>query len=85
MGKNYYDVLGIKRDASTKEVKKAYHKMALLWHPDRSGDHERFKEINEAYEVLSDSEKRQAYDLHGEVRRPPPHLSSRFQGGADLL
>ncbi len=63
--KNYYKVLGVDEDASQEEIKKAYRKLAQKWHPDRS-DHpdaeEKFKEIGEAYAVLSDEEKRKQYD-----------------------
>ncbi|HKK47774.1 MAG TPA: DnaJ domain-containing protein, partial [Alkalispirochaeta sp.] len=63
--RDYYEVLGIGRDASVDEIKKAYRKIAVQNHPDRNpGDKEaedRFKEAAEAYEVLSDTEKRQAY------------------------
>ncbi len=69
---NYYSILGVGRDAREEDLKKAYRKQALRYHPDRnSGDksaEERFKEINEAYAVLSDPEKRRQYDLFGEVR-----------------
>ena len=69
-GKDYYDVLGVSRDASLEEVKKAYRRLALKWHPDRNpGNKEeaekRFKEISNAYAVLSDPEKRKAYDSRG--------------------
>ncbi len=67
--KDYYDILGVSRSASTEEIKKAYRKMALQYHPDRNpGNKEaedRFKEAAEAYEVLSDAEKRQRYDHYG--------------------
>jgi molecular chaperone DnaJ len=66
--RDYYEVLGIPRDADDNTIKSAYRKLALQYHPDRnkSGDAaERFKEINEAYEVLSDAEKRQMYDRYG--------------------
>lgn len=68
---DYYDILGVSRNASIDEIKKAYRKQALEWHPDRhqGADKEvaekRFKEINEAYQVLSDPEKRRAYDQFG--------------------
>ncbi|MDR3687671.1 MAG: molecular chaperone DnaJ [Coriobacteriia bacterium] len=63
---NYYDTLGIKKDASTDEVKKAFRRLARKHHPDAGGDEEKFKEINEAYEVLSDAEKRSQYDQYGQ-------------------
>ncbi len=65
-GTNYYEVLGVKKDASTDEVKKAFRRLARKHHPDAGGSEEKFKEINEAYEVLSDAEKRQQYDQYGQ-------------------
>lgn len=67
---DYYDILGVSKSASAEEIKKAYRKQALEWHPDRHKDNKeaaekRFKEINEAYQVLSDSQKRSAYDQFG--------------------
>jgi molecular chaperone DnaJ len=67
--KDYYRVLGVGRDASPEEVKRAFRKLAFQYHPDRNGaagSEERFKEINEAYQVLSDPEKRASYDRFGE-------------------
>jgi len=66
--RDYYEVLGVPRDASTEAIKKAFRKLAMQYHPDRNnkpGAEERFKEINEAYEVLSDPERRLAYDRFG--------------------
>jgi len=66
--RDYYDVLGISRDATDEEIKKAFRKMAFKYHPDHNPDNEaaeRFKECNEAYQVLSESEKREAYDRFG--------------------
>ncbi|MBN1257880.1 MAG: molecular chaperone DnaJ [Planctomycetes bacterium] len=67
--RDYYEVLGVARDASDDEIKKAYRKMAMKYHPDRNkGDHqaeEKFKEAAEAYEVLRDSDKRSRYDRYG--------------------
>jgi len=82
--KDYYDVLGVKRGASDKEIKQAYRKLARKFHPDLNpGDkvaEEKFKELQEAYDVLSDPENRKLYDQYGENWRavkagagaPPP-------------
>jgi molecular chaperone DnaJ len=64
-GKDYYDILGVSRTASADEIKKAFRKLARKHHPDAGGTEEKFKEINEAYEVLSDAEKRKQYDQFG--------------------
>ena len=70
MAKDYYEILGVSRDADEKEIKKAYRKLAMQWHPDHNqGNPEaetKFKECSEAYEVLSDPEKRQIYNQYGE-------------------
>ncbi|CAB0032003.1 unnamed protein product [Trichogramma brassicae] len=69
MGKDYYKILGIAKGASDDEIKKAYRKLALKYHPDKNraaGAEEKFKEIAEAYEVLSDTKKRDVYDKFGE-------------------
>ncbi len=68
MKRDFYEILGVNRSASPQEIKKAYRRLALKWHPDRnksSEAEEKFKEINEAYEALSDPKKRQAYDQFG--------------------
>jgi len=67
MMKDYYKILGVPRNASQEEIKKAYYKLAHKYHPDKGGDESRFKEINEAYRVLSDKEKRAQYDRYGRV------------------
>lgn len=79
MGKDYYEVLGVSRNASEDEIKKAYKKQALKWHPDRNIDNRqqaeaKFKEVAEAYEVLTDKQKRQIYDMYGEegLKGVPP-------------
>lgn len=69
MGKDYYKILGISRTASEDDIKKAYRKLALKYHPDKNkapGAEERFKEVAEAYEVLSDKRKRDIFDQYGE-------------------
>ena len=64
--RDYYEVLGIPKTASEDEVKKAFRKLAVKHHPDKEGgDETKFKEINEAYEVLKDKQKRQRYDQFG--------------------
>jgi molecular chaperone DnaJ len=64
--RDYYEVLGVSKDASADELKKAFRKAAVKYHPDKEGgDEAKFKEVNEAYEVLKDSQKRQRYDQFG--------------------
>lgn len=87
--KNYYEVLGVSRDATADEIKKAFRKLARKYHPDVSKEpdaEKRMKEINEAYAVLSDPEKRAAYDQlaaqgyrSGEEFRPPPGWDAGFE------
>ncbi len=62
---DYYEVLGIAKTANQDEIKKAFHKLAHKYHPDKGGDEKKFKEINEAYQVLSNAEKRGQYDQFG--------------------
>jgi len=64
---DYYEVLGVTRSASEEDIKKAFHKLAHKYHPDKGGDEKKFKEINEAYQVLSDKQKRAQYDQFGRV------------------
>lgn len=66
--RDYYEILGLSKSATAQEIKQAYRKLALKWHPDRNPSkeaEEKFKEINQAYEVLSDPKKREAYDQFG--------------------
>lgn len=87
--KDYYQTLGVPRDAGTEDIKKAYRRLARKYHPDVSkeaGAEEKFKDINEANEVLSDPEKRAAYDQLGYYQpgqdfRPPPGWEERFGHG----
>lgn len=65
MSKNYYEILGVSKDATDQDIKKAYRKLAHQHHPDRGGDEGKFKEANEAYQVLSNKQKRQQYDQFG--------------------
>jgi molecular chaperone DnaJ len=87
---DYYEVLGVNRDASDQELKSAYRKLALKYHPDRNpGDHaaeEKFKEASEAYQVLCDADKRAAYDRfgHAGVGAAGPGGFSGFGGAVDL-
>lgn len=72
--RDFYEVVGVSKNASDEEIKRAYRKLALQWHPDRNKSPEatpRFKEINEAYEVLSDPEKKAAYDQFGHAAFEP--------------
>ncbi|NIR30475.1 MAG: DnaJ domain-containing protein [Gammaproteobacteria bacterium] len=86
--KDYYNVMGISRDATQEEIKRAYRKLARRYHPDVSKEpdaEERFKEVGEAYEVLKDPQKRAAYDRlargrrEGEEFRPPPDWDAGFE------
>src|SRR4029077_7914750 len=76
---DYYELLGVARKASTKDIRTAFRKLARKNHPDHNpgdkGAEEKFKQLQEAYDVLSDSKKRQMYDQHG-------FYSDNFQGGA---
>jgi curved DNA-binding protein len=88
--KDYYKIIGVARDASADDIKRAYRRLARKYHPDVSKEkdaEERFKEIGEAYEVLRDPEKRAAYDALGTRRpgeefRPPPGWQFDFSGAA---
>ena len=85
--KDYYKTLGVERDASDEEIKKAFRKLARKYHPDVAKDkaaaEEKFKEINEAYEVLGDPEKRKAGALHTDHSGANPPHPVRLQKGAD--
>lgn len=87
MEKDYYEVLGVDQDASQREIKKAYRKLALKYHPDKSDDpdaEEKFKEISEAYAVLSDEEKRQRYDRYGHAGIDQEYSYEDIFRGADF-
>ncbi len=86
--KDYYKIMGVSRDVTQEDLKKAYRKLAREFHPDVSkapNAEQRFKEINEAYEVLKDPQKRAAYDRlgnnwrNGEQFRPPPDWDVGFE------
>ena len=89
--KDYYQILGVARDASKEDIKKAYRRLARKFHPDVSketGAEEKFKDVNEANEVLGDTEKRAAYDQLGSYRpgqdfRPPPGWGGCCPGGTN--
>lgn len=94
--KNPYDTLGVKKDASTEEIKKAYRNLALKYHPDKNPDNpdaeNRFKEISAAYDILGDANKRQQYDQYGDVNvrhgdiDPFEHLrNAGFPGFGDIF
>ncbi|KAJ7956329.1 DnaJ subfamily B member like [Quillaja saponaria] len=86
MGMDYYNILKVNRNASDDDLKRAYKRLAMIWHPDKNPVNKReaeakFKQISEAYDVLSDPQKRQIYDLYGEEalksgQFPPPPKSS---------
>ena len=85
--RDYYEVLGVSKSADEREIKKAYKKLAMKYHPDRTqGDkalEEKFKEIQEAYEVLTDGQKRQMYDQYGHAG-VDPNRGGGGHGGADF-
>src|SRR6267142_5858483 len=92
---DYYDTLGVRRDADADTLKKAFRSLAMKYHPDRNPDddsaEQRFKEINEAYDVLKDDQKRAAYDRFGHAAfengsRGPGDFAGGFSGGfADIF
>ena len=85
--KDYYNILGVDRDASQEEIKRAYRKLALSYHPDTNhGDRragEKFKEISEAYSVLSEPHARQQYDFHGHAGFDQSYVYDHAFGGND--
>ncbi|XP_054807677.1 uncharacterized protein LOC129309929 [Prosopis cineraria] len=93
MGADYYNILKVNRNASEDDLKKAYKRLAMIWHPDKNPVNKteaeaKFKQISEAYDVLSDPQKRQIYDLYGEEALksgqfpPPPQSSSSTSSSA---
>src|SRR3989338_1234069 len=83
--KDYYQVLGVTKNSSADEIKRAYRKLALQYHPDRNKSKEgeiKFKEVTKAYEVLSDSQKKQAYDQYGHAAFEQAGAGGPFGGGA---
>ena len=89
--KDYYEILGVKPDASDADIKRAYRKLARKYHPDvskESGAEDKIKEVNEAYEALKDAERRREYDQlraggyrAGDDFRPPPNWQGRQGNG----
>jgi len=83
--RDYYEVLGVAKDVSERDLKKAFRRMAMKYHPDKNPDdaeaESQFKEVNEAYEILSDAEKRQAYDRFGHAGVDPSQGGGGFGGG----
>jgi molecular chaperone DnaJ len=81
MTRNYYEILGVDKNATQEEIKKAYRKLSLKWHPDKNQGskeaEEKFKEISKAYQILSDPETRNTYDIYGE------EFESMGTGGSD--
>ena len=67
MAKNYYDILGVEKKATQDDIKKAFRKLAQKHHPDKGGDEAKFKEITEAYSILSDDKRRREYDSYGQT------------------
>lgn len=83
--KDYYQILGVSRNASKEEIKKAYRKLAHKYHPDRKdGDEAKFKEVNEAYQALSDDQKRQQYDQFGSTDSGFNFHQGGFEGGFEF-
>jgi len=87
--RDFYQILGVSRDATESTIKKAFHKLSLKYHPDKNpGDEaaqKKFVEISEAHEVLGDPEKRQLYDMHGEAGLKPDQQNSGVFSFADLF
>ena len=87
--RDYYEVLGIQKDASADDIKKAYRSLARKYHPDLHPDDkqcaEKFKEVNEAYEVLSDPSKKERYDQFGHAGVDPNYGGGGFGGVQQVL
>ena len=87
MNKNPYEVLGVARDATDADIKKAYHKLVMKYHPDRNPDNkdaeEKFKEVNNAFDILKDPQKRAAYDRFGDAAFAAGNTSGAGFGGGN--
>ncbi|MEK7564005.1 MAG: molecular chaperone DnaJ [Patescibacteria group bacterium] len=82
MNKDYYETLGVNKNASKEEIKKAFYKLAHKYHPDKKdGNEAKFKQVNEAYQVLSDDSKRSKYDQYGSQYENMGHAHAGHQGG----
>ena len=83
--RDYYEILGVSKGIDAKELKKAYRKLAMKYHPDRNPDDKdadaKFKEATEAYEILGDQQKRAAYDQYGHAGVDPNAAGGGFGGG----
>lgn len=80
----YYELLGIDKNASKDEIKKAYRKLSLQYHPDRpTGNSDKFKQIGEAYEILSDTEKKRMYDMRNGTRGWDTGNARNVRNGGD--
>ncbi len=77
---DYYKILGVAKNASIEEIKKAFYKLAHKYHPDKGGDEKKFKEINQAYQILSNKEKRAQYDKYGQVFEGAQHKGFQQAG-----
>ncbi len=80
MAKNYYEILGVDKKATKDDVKKAFRKLAQKYHPDKGGSEDKFKEITEAYSILSDDKKRREYDSYGQTFAGSGQAGAGFQG-----
>ena len=92
MSKNYYEILGISKNSDDNEIKRSYKKLAIKWHPDKNPDNKveaekKFKEISEAYQVLSDPQKKELYDTHGEdgLKNQSNMRQHHFNGTDDIF
>jgi len=90
MGKNFYEILGVKKDVNEKELKRQYRKLALKWHPDKNLNNQeeakkKFEEISNAYQVLLDPEKREIYDKYGEEGLKESEQGGGFHSANDMF